>query len=307
METVSVNWQVMLLVSALAFAPGIFWLWYFYRRDIKPEPLPLVFKCFVWGMVATVPALYAEGLLRISHVADVVVAAPIIEECLKFLAVYLTVYRSTQFDEPMDGVVFASSAALGFASIENVFYLYGAYSQGVGELQLVTILRAFFSVPGHALFSIMWGYALGRAKFSEGRNGKRLILTGLSLAIGFHALFNFLSQLDVLWGLGMIILIPIMWGAVNRRIAVAELRSPHRSDKVFREKLREFTANMETKVRSTNWYENRATVIILLFFIFFPAGLYGLWLNTRFSRPEKACYIVLWALMSGLLLTMTAQ
>jgi len=293
----------MLFVSALAFAPGIFWLYYFYRRDIKPEPLPLIFKCFVWGMVATVPALYAERIFHISPPADVIVVAPVVEECIKFLVVYLAVYRSPQFDEPMDGVVYAAAAALGFASLENVFYLYGAYAKSVGQLQLVTILRAFFSVPGHALFSIMWGYALGRAKFSAERKGEIFILKGLALAIGFHALFNFLTKHDVLWGLGMIVLIPIMWGAVNGRIAMAELRSPHRSDKAFKEKLREFTAQLATKVHSTKWYDNRATIIILLFFLFFPAGFYGLWHNTTFSRPEKACYVVLWAVMSGSLLT----
>ena len=297
----------MLFVSALAFGPGIFWLWYFYKRDIKPEPLPLIFKCFVWGMAVTIPALCAEAFLRISKPVEVIVAAPIIEECLKFLTVYLAVYRSPQFEEPMDGVVFAAAVALGFASLENAFYLYEAYTKSVGQLQLVTILRAFFAVPGHALFSIMWGYALGRAKFSDGSKGKHLIIGGLSLAIGFHALFNFLAYSAILWVLGMIILIPLMWGAVNRRIAAAELRSPHRSEKAFREKLREVTAHVVTKVHATKWYENRATVIILLFFLFFPAGLYGLWLNTNFSRPEKACYIVLWTFMSGLLLTVTAK
>lgn len=297
----------MLFVSALAFAPGIFWLWYFYHRDIKPEPLPLISKCFVWGMFATVPALCAERLVHISRPADFIVVAPVVEECMKLLVVYLTVYKSPQFDEPMGGVVFAAAAALGFASLENVFYLYRAYAKSVGQLHLVTILRAFFTVPGHALFSIMWGYALGRAKFSEERKGEILILKGLALAIGFHALFNLLAEQDVLWCLGMIVLIPIMWGAVNRRIAVAELRSPHRSEKAFKEKLREFTAHVTTKFHSTGWYDNRATVIILLFFLFFPAGLYGLWLNTRFSRPEKVCYVVLWALMSGLLLTVTVK
>jgi protease PrsW len=303
MEPVSINWQAMLFVSALAFAPGIFWLYYFYRRDIKPEPLPLIFKCFVWGMVATVPALYAERLTHISRPADFIVVAPVVEECIKFLVVYLTVYKSPEFDEPMDGVVFAAAAALGFASLENVFYLYEAYSKSVGQLQLVTILRAFFSVPGHALFSIMWGYALGRAKFSEESRGEILIMKGLALAIGFHALFNLLAEQGTLWVMGMIVLIPIMWGAVNRRIAMAELRSPHRSEKAFKAKLREFTAHVVTKVHSTKWYDNRATVIILLFFLFFPAGFYGLWHNTTFSRPEKTCYVVLWALMSGSLFT----
>ena len=53
----------LLIVAAVAFAPGLFWLWYFFRKDkLHPEPLYLIRKCFVWGMAAIVPA----GLFELS-------------------------------------------------------------------------------------------------------------------------------------------------------------------------------------------------------------------------------------------------
>ena len=45
------------------------------------------------------------------------------EELAKFLAVRLFVYRNKEFNEPLDGIIYAAAAALGFASLENVLYV----------------------------------------------------------------------------------------------------------------------------------------------------------------------------------------
>ena len=46
-----------------------------------------------------------------------------VEEFSKFAVVRLKAYRSLYFDEPMDGLVYAAAASLGFASLENVLYV----------------------------------------------------------------------------------------------------------------------------------------------------------------------------------------
>ncbi len=126
-------------VWLLAFAPGVFWLWWVYRRDRwEPEPRGLVLRTFFWGMVATVPAVLLELLgayalgsvlpgsnLVVASVFMLAVVGPA-EELCKFLAVRLRVYRHHEFDEPMDGIVYGAAAALGFASLENVGYLLAA-------------------------------------------------------------------------------------------------------------------------------------------------------------------------------------
>ncbi len=227
-------------IAALAFAPGIFWLWYFYRKDrIEPEPKKMIVKAFFLGMIAVFPAAAIEfpftatGMLVLA-----VIVAPVVEEIFKYLFVYYGAYRDAEFNEPMDGIIYACAVALGFASVENLAYLLQAYldpdkfsgfisiSSSYGRVSIIFVLRALLTVPGHALWSSMWGYALGWAKFSDEERGKRLIRNGIILSIIFHSLFNFLLVTSTFGALGMLILIPVLWKTVNRRIAQSISGSP---------------------------------------------------------------------------------
>ncbi len=70
-----------LTIIALAFAPGIFWLWYFYKKDkLEPEPRDLVAKTFFFGILATIPAIILETPFRQSELLMFVFVAPIAEE-----------------------------------------------------------------------------------------------------------------------------------------------------------------------------------------------------------------------------------
>lgn len=237
-------------IAVLAFAPGVFWLWYFYRKDkIEPEPKLLVLKMFGLGMLIALPVVVAELLVASDVVAvyigwgamSAVIVAPIIEEYAKYLVVRHTIYEHPEFDEPMDGIVYAAATALGFASVENVLYLVGAYLSPGETLQtsepmspfaavlLVFAVRALLSVPGHALFSSMWGYALGRAKFTDQSAGARIVIKGLLLAMGLHAVFNALVVFIPAASIGMLILVAVMWRMVHRRINQALIDSPHKA------------------------------------------------------------------------------
>lgn len=217
-------------IFALAFAPGIFWLWYFYKKDkLEPEPKGLLIKVYFLGLIIAFPAALVEFFIgKVFSLSDVLmaaVAAPVIEEYAKYSVVKRGVYKHEEFDEPMDGIVYAAAAALGFASIENVFYLLQARSAGI--FTFVFLVRSLLSVPGHALFSSMWGYALGMAKFSHGDTYWKFVLPGLALSIALHGLFNFLGEATPLALLGLLILVPVMWKIVHRRIAQTLARSPH--------------------------------------------------------------------------------
>ena len=234
---------------ALSFSPGIFLLWLFYKKDtLEPEPKSMVIKVFVFGMIAVIPAGLVEHLagawIRIpglsTGVLILVVLAPVVEELAKFLTVRLTIYRNAEFDEPMDGIVYGAACALGFASVENALYLGRAYFSPEGlpipsswaevtvTVGMVYIVRALLAVPGHALWSSIWGYALGRAKFiSNPSAARRLVLIGLALSIFFHGLHNFLSINSATFGLtGLFILSFLMWRLVNKNVRTALVESP---------------------------------------------------------------------------------
>jgi len=200
----------------LAIAPAIFILCYFYLRDrYEPEPLGWVVKVFLVGAIMVIPAALIETPFP-SGLLTAVFVAPIVEEALKFAAVYFTVYRDEEFDEPMDGIVYASAAALGFAMLENVMYV---IEGGVA----VGIVRAVVSVPAHALFSSIWGYSLGIARFRHEKDRPFLIAIGLAGAIAFHGIFNFMASDSELLGLIVILvlLVPGGWWLAHRHIGHA--------------------------------------------------------------------------------------
>ncbi len=172
-----------LIIAVVAFAPGLFWLWYFFKKDkIHPEPLYLIRKCFLWGMAGIVPAGLVElSLAFTSAFWQFVFIAPAIEELIKFWIVRQAVYDRIEFDEPVDGIVYAAAAALGFATAENVLYLFKVYGMGAETVATLGIIRAFLSVPGHALWSAMWGYALGFASFRTRNAAENLSLKGFFL------------------------------------------------------------------------------------------------------------------------------
>ncbi len=188
----------LLIIFVLAFSPGLFWLWLIYTRDrYRPEPRELVIRTFLLGAAVSLPVILIEFVLypgsisllltkpdNIAAVAYVsFIVAGLTEEIGKYCVVRYTIYNSPYFDEPMDGIVYASAAALGFASLENVGYIltYGWE---------VVLARGPFSTLAHVLFSGMWGYLLGSQKLKQG-SGHRLVLAGLTGSIVLHGAFDF--------------------------------------------------------------------------------------------------------------------
>ncbi len=209
----------------LGFAPGVFWLIFFYKRDIlEKEPKSLILWSFVLGIYIAIPAASLESLFHINKYLIAILVAPIVEELLKFLVIKSYCYPKNDFNEPMDGIVYGAAVALGFASIENVSYLYNAYSQG--NFNITFVARAFLTVPGHALFTCMGGYALGIKKIYPEKVNKYFVFKGLLLAMLLHALFNFIAVTSYITAVGLLILIFIMWKLINKRITHALDISP---------------------------------------------------------------------------------
>jgi RsiW-degrading membrane proteinase PrsW (M82 family) len=230
----------MLVVPAI---PGLAWLWAFYRTDrYQPEPPRLVALTFLLGALSTLPAVGAEVLAAraypfLGHVEKAMLgtgtAIPLlpiaigcfvvigpIEELAKFLVVRLWIYRRPEFDEPIDGIVYASAAALGFASFENALYVLDFRHHDVRWALLFS--RAFLAVPGHVLFSSMWGYALGRARFKP--YPVALMVVAASV---LHASYDFLALLPVTRPL-VLILVVALFVIVGVQIRALSADSPFR-------------------------------------------------------------------------------
>ena len=181
-----------LIIIALApvFAIAI----YIYIRDkYEREPFRLLLISLLVGSIITIPVGLIEGLLANRGKAFVEPAATVwnafavaasTEEIFKFIALYLLIWRNRHFNEKFDGIVYASFISLGFAGIENVFYVIeGGMSVG--------ITRAFTAVPAHALFGVLMGYQFGLARFYPEERFRRLFLA-LLIPIILHGIYDFI-------------------------------------------------------------------------------------------------------------------
>jgi len=158
------RWIVPSLVPALLVLAVV------YFSDRNREPLWLVLLTFALGGLGKGVTGYAEA--RAAAWTDLdstsaagaagsllflfAFAAPV-REVSKVAAMW-PAFRSRHFDEPVDGVVYAASAALGFACVENALML------REHPLGWVWIARTLLALPAHVFFAAAWGYALGRAK-----------------------------------------------------------------------------------------------------------------------------------------------
>lgn len=178
---------------ALAIAPGIALSIYFYVSDkYEKEPKWLLILAFVLGMVSIFPAIlmgnFFDGLglgktdtsLGVLLYAFITIAFS--EELSKYFFFYRLTFKNPEFNEPYDGIIYSVMVALGFATLENIFYV---FEHGY----TTAILRMFTAVPAHATFGVLMGFFVGLAKFR--RFSLMYKILGLLSAVLFHGLYDF--------------------------------------------------------------------------------------------------------------------
>ena len=123
-----------------AFVPSLVFLGIVYSRDrFEPEPKLLLAKLYAMSVLAVAAAaIVEEGVgVTLKGSASAIVVSTIgiglIEEGAKFLVMVLGTRRSPHLNEPVDGMVYASSVALGFAAIETLTYIIRAYDLTLGQ------------------------------------------------------------------------------------------------------------------------------------------------------------------------------
>lgn len=142
----------------LAVAPSIIIMIYIYIKDkFEREPFLQLLKNFLLGATVSVGLTFALGQfvkglfppLEGSSIVDMFIKAfivvALVEEFSKYLIVRYVAQRNKEFDEPFDGIVYSVMVSMGFATLENVLYVY-SYGYETG------LIRAFTAVPAHATF-----------------------------------------------------------------------------------------------------------------------------------------------------------
>lgn len=220
-----------LLISVLGgILPALLWLAFWLMEDrCDPEPKRYIFFCFIAGMVAVPLVLPLErGLAPYLGGSHLLLAWAAIEELFKFGAAYVAALRFRVFDEPLDGVIYLVTAALGFSALENVFFL--VTPTGSGDM-LRTIITGDLRFIGasllHTLASATIGISLALSFYKSARTRRLAALAGVILAVALHTLFNFFI-LESGSGSTFLVFLAIWLGVIALLFAIEQVKQPAR-------------------------------------------------------------------------------
>ena len=200
----------LLLITVL---PSILIVLYFVKSDKFKEPKSGILKVFFLGVLISIPAyilntylgefFYNNTKVSESIISSFLTAAPV-EEGLKLSILYYFVYKMKDFNEPMDGIVYGVSVSLGFATLENFYYVYLLNDYFVDTTPMsIAILRSFSAVPAHAVFGVFMGYFF--MKYSFIKKGDSLLFAFLVPFI-LHGCYNLFAYSNFTVSLLLIII-----------------------------------------------------------------------------------------------------
>ena len=223
-----------LLLLGISVLPVILLLLYIYKQDkYEKEPLGMLILAFFGGILSILLDLALVGIINGVWYSDTVfysafMEAGFPEEICKFIILFLFFWWNKNFNEYMDGIVYATFVSLGFACLENILYV---FSNGFGT----GIMRAIISVPGHFLFGVLMGYFISLAKFNP--NGKLFYLLLSIIVPGVvHGMFDWLLMItDTMSNAGqlMILALFIIGDILLWIVGVRSIRT-HRENSQFK-------------------------------------------------------------------------
>lgn len=229
---------ISILLVALTIAPGIGIGMYVHWRDrFDREPRALLLKSFFLGMLAIIPPVIVQllaemlGFNRHENIATTAFYAFIIvalsEELSKYAVLRLYAYPKKEFNEPFDGITYSVMIAMGFATLENIFYVFdGDVERGVE----VALLRMITAVPAHAADAVLMGYFAGLAKFRH--DGQSLLFTAIMVAVIAHGMYDFFLFIEHLGlvAFGAFVVLAAALVLSMRAIKLHNIRSPFHSN-----------------------------------------------------------------------------
>ncbi|KKW37721.1 MAG: hypothetical protein UY86_C0004G0050 [Candidatus Adlerbacteria bacterium GW2011_GWB1_54_7] len=177
--------------------PALLWLFFWLREDrCEPEPRRYIIFAFLAGMAAVPLVLPLERQAMQYYSGTVLLSSSSISAgagaAFSFFVPRAGAWGVRAKDEPLDALIYLVTAALGFAALENTFFLITPLQQGdilrsvvMGDLRFVgaTLL--------HTLASATVGLSLALSYYKPALERKLYALAGVILAIFLHLVFNF--------------------------------------------------------------------------------------------------------------------
>ena len=192
--------------------PSLIIVFYFVISDRFKEPTFQIIKIFFFGIIITIPAFFLNTYLgnflekntNISEplIGSFLTAAPV-EEGLKFFILFYFVYRMRDFNEPIDGIVYGVCVSLGFATLENIYYVYVLPEYFQTTPLSLAILRAFSAVPAHAAFGAFMGYFFMKYAFISKKDN---LFFSIIIPFFLHGFYNLSMSYNYIIGYIIVII-----------------------------------------------------------------------------------------------------
>ena len=241
-------------------------LCYLWLDRWEPEPPRLLVMAFLWGASAAVLISVLLG-----HVIDqtfgggggetsfvtVAIGAPVVEEAAKglFLLLMMTGRRRIELNTMTDCLVYAGFTAVGFAWLENIFYI--ASAETLPESLVTAGLRLVIGPFAHPLFTTMIGIGVYFAMHRRHPLGKLgCLLLGYLAAVVMHGLWNGSALLGANTYLGVYVLwmMPVFALAI-----VLAISSRRREQRIVADKLPYMVATGLLTPTEGNWLGSMRT------------------------------------------------
>ena len=238
----NIGFAAAFIASVVAFLPAVFYLLPLMWLDrYDPEPIWLLALAFAWGaLVAVIVSFVINTVIGavFGEAVGSVISAPVFEEGSKgFGLLILLIFFRRHFDDVLDGIIFAGTIALGFATVENVLYYGRGLLQGGSQgLIVLFVLRGIMSPFAHVTFTSMTGIGCGISRESHNTIVRLMMpVLGYGAAIFLHAVWNGMAVLGGMQGfiVGYVILeVPFFLIFVGFAFYIM-----HRQNKILKEML----------------------------------------------------------------------
>lgn len=206
------------ILLLLAILPGFIIGLYIYLMDIRqPESRWIIIQSIIYGVLSFLISLAIGYLLHtntnvrqgdvIHQMIRALIFVGLVEEGSKFLFLRGLLYNHRHFNQPFDGIVYSVMVGMGFATAENILYVFNG-DAGTAVVRMVT------AVPAHAVFAVIMGFFIGEAKVFKTSSG---LYSGMALFFaafvhGYYDYFLFLPSIRGLWlqAIGALIIVVVI-------------------------------------------------------------------------------------------------
>lgn len=194
------NMKLDLLIISIAPIIAIL-IWIYIKDKYDKEPIKKLIRLFFIGVLISIPAIAIEDILLkvkienvyLNSIYTAFIVAASTEEILKVFVLIPYTVKSKYYTEKLDGIVYSVFTTLGFATIENLIYIFHGNQLNLMQIGLA---RAVISIPAHVLFAINMGYYLSMYKFNldKPKISKIFLSKLILIPIVLHGVFDILAM-----------------------------------------------------------------------------------------------------------------